>query len=1126
MLAPGALLQERYQIICLIAQGGVGAVYQAVDQRLGNTVAIKQIIRGDVTLRAAFEQEARLLAALRHPALPNVTDHFNDASGQFLVMEFIPGDDLATLALRQTQSLAVGRVLHWADQLLDLLTYLHSQTPPVIHRDIKPHNLKLNAQGAVILLDFGLAKGAPGQTPAGRSIAGYTLHYAPPEQLRGEQSEPRSDLYSLAATLYDLLAVTRPPDALQRLATIATGQPDPLQPLQTRNPAVPLTVAAVIHQALALSPQARFADAAAMRLAFHSAGGDSTEIVSRTEHLSTSHPSIPGPTHNLPAQLTSFVAREAEVAAVQQLLQGDGVRLVTLTGPGGIGKSRLALAIATRCLANFRDGVFFVLLASIDEIALVLPTIAQTLGLREMPNTTVRQNLHAHLQDKELLLVLDNFEQVVTAAAEITALLAAAPRLKILVTSREALQVRGEQEFPVPALELPDLRQLPASEEVVHYAAIRLFVQRAQAVKPGFTLHSANAAAIVEICKRLDGLPLALELAAASVKFLSVQAILVRLAERFELPTIGLRDLPDRQRTLHASIGWSYDLLTAEEKALFRRLCVFSGSFTLEAAEALGQNTGIGSVPVLDIIVSLTGKSLLKSLEIGEDEPRFTLLETIREFGLKRLDEAGETQAARAAHAAYYDQLVQEAERRIWGAAVAESVSHLDAEIENLRAALSHYLAHPQGAEASLRFAGSLWRFWEIRGYIQEGRAWLDRALQRRAEVPPANRWLPLHGAGNLAVDQGDYALSNAYYLEALHLLQEMLLTLTEPLQIWRTRRAIGNTLANMGHTAMLQSQWEEAVALSEEAITIHRQLIDEQSHNRTNGLVGLAIPITNLALIKLYQSHYDQAEAFGTEGLTIYRELGDERGIGWNLHTLATVARDRGDYGQATKLYQEAKLLFEKLSNQTDMASLYFDLGELARVQGDHAQAEVEYRRGLTLAQTLGSKKEEANLLGRLSLLARCRGDYAAAATLSEQSILLQRAIGNLFGVSDALQIRGELAFAQRNFPAAAADLRESLRLKAHLGKRKGIIALLKTWASLEIAESGRADRAARLLAAAETLRLTIGVNVPPSEHDTDEARLHEIRAALGQNTFAAAWAEGEMMDFEQAIASVLNEK
>jgi predicted ATPase len=1125
MMAAGAMLQGRYQIVGAIAQGGVGAVYRAIDQRLGHTVAIKQIVHSDATLRAAFEQEARLLAALRHPALPNVTDHFVEQAGQFLVMEYVPGDDLATLALRQREPLASGEVLRWADQLLDVLTYLHNQTPPVIHRDIKPHNLKLNAQGTVMLLDFGLAKGAPGQAPTDRSIAGYTLHYASPEQLRGEQSDERSDLYSLAATLYDLLAGAKPPDALQRLAAIASGQPDPLPPLTTRNPAVPLGIAAVIHQALALSPQARIANAAAMRLALHSAGGDATVIVSGREA-----PAASLPTHNLPMQLTSFVAREAEVAAVQQLLHGDDVRLVTLTGPGGIGKTRLALAIATRALAKFQEGVFFVSLASINESALLLPTIAQTLGLRETPNTTVRQTLHQYLHDKELLLLLDNFEQIVAAAPEIRDLLASAPRLKVLVTSREALQVRGEQEFPVPALELPDLRHFPPPARLEQFAAIRLFVQRAQAVKPDFALDSANAATIAEICKRLDGLPLALELTAASVKLLSVQAILARLVERFDLPSRGLRDLPDRQRTLRASIGWSYDLLTAEEKALFRRLCIFSGSFALEVAEVLCRKTGSDEMLVLDIVASLVSKSLLKPFDAGEHDPRFTprfsMLETIREFGLKQLEAEGEIQAVRAAHAAYYDELAQEADREIWGAAVAEWISRLDMENENLRAALSYYLAHPEGAEAALRMAGSLWRFWEIRGYIQEGRAWFDRALRRRAEVPPAGQWLPLHGAGNLANDQGEYAIANQHYLDALHLLQGMLPELTEALKIARTRRAIANTLANLGHTAMLRSQWEEAVAFSQEAIDIHRQLLAEGVISRFSSLVGLAIPITNLGMIKFYQSDYEQAAAFSSEGLTIYREVGDERGIGWNLHTLGTVARDRGDYDKAAKLFQEAKFLLEKLSNKADMVALCRDLGELARVQGDDEKAEKEFQVGLALAQELGDKKEIANLLDRLSLLARRQDSFATAFALSNESIAMQRDLGNLLDLSHSLQSRGELALAQADFCAASTDLQESLRLKAQLGERKGLVALFKVLASLAMAEGGRAGYAARLLAAAERLRLAIGVAIPPCERDVDDARANAIRVALGQDAFTAAWAEGQAMELEEAIAYALGKK
>lgn len=1115
MLAPGVLLQDRYQIVRSVAQGGMGAVFLAIDQRLNHAVAIKQIIRTEPTLRAAFEREARLLAVLRHPALPKVTDHFVDPAGQFLVMEFVPGDDLATLALRQKAPLGVDEVLRWADQLLDVLTYLHGQTPPVIHRDIKPHNLKLNAQGAVVLLDFGLAKGVPWQTSTDRSLAGYTLHYASPEQLRGEQSEPRSDLYALAATLYDLLAGVRPPDALQRLTAIVTGQPDPLLPLHTHNPAVPVAVAAVIHRALALSPEARFADAAAMRLALHGALGDTTETVVQAKD-------VPAPAHNLPAQLTSFVAREAEVTAVQHLLQGDAARLVTLTGPGGIGKTRLSLAIATRCLAHFRDGVFFVSLAPIHEAALVLPTIAQTLGVRETPKTGVRQSLHTYVQDKELLLLIDNFEQVVSAAPEISDLLTTAPRLKILVTSREALQVRGEQEFPVPALELPDLRQLPAPEELGRYAAIRLFVQRAQAIKPDFALHPANAAAVAEICKRLDGLPLALELAAASIKVLPAQAILARLAERLDLPNRALRDLPDRQRTLSASIGWSYELLDNEEKAIFRRLCVFSGSFALEAAEAVCQRTGLDEVSVLETMAALVGKSMLKPFESGDPAPRFSLLETVREFGLRRLDEEGEADSVRGAHAAYYDQVAQEAARGMWSAEVAAWVNALDLEVENLRAALTYYFSDPEGAEAGLRLAGSLWRFWEIRGYFQEGRLWLDRALQRRAETPVSSRWLPLHGAGNLALDQGDYPIASQHYTEALQLLQDLLPSLTGPDEILRIRYATANTLTNLGHVALLQGQCEQAVAFTEEALAIHRQLIGQQGSSRLNLRAGMAVTISNLAAIKLTQGDYAGAETYSVESLALYRELGDERGIGWNLHKLGTVARERGEYAQASQLYHEAKRLFERLSNQADMASLYFDLGELARLQGDNEIGEAEYQSGLALARALGIKKEIARLLDRLSLLACHRGNDAAAAVLSEESVSLQREIGNPFGLSDSLYSRGQIALVRQNYGTAAADLGESLRLKVHVRDHKGIVEVLKAFAALAMAETA-AGRAARLYAAAETLRLRLGLHVPPYVRGEEAARLDALRAVLGQEAFAAAWAEGQTMDLEQASAYAL---
>ncbi|MCB0127633.1 MAG: hypothetical protein KDE58_35460, partial [Caldilineaceae bacterium] len=445
-------------------------------------------------------------------------------------------------------------------------------------------------------------------------------------------------------------------------------------------------------------------------------------------------------------------------------------------------------------MSAFQDGVCFVSLASIREAHLVLPAIAQTLDVREGANTTVAQSLQAHLYDKQLLLVLDNFEQVLDAAPRVGELLMACAQLKVLVTSRAALQVRGEQEFPVPVLALPDRKQVASPKSLAQFATVDLFIQRAQAVNPAFRLTEANAAAVAEICQRLDGLPLAIELAAASSKILPAPVILARLAERFELLRSSARDAPDRQRTLHASIGWSYDLLAPEEQRLFRRLSVFRGSFNLDAAEALCTAATPCALPVLTGISSLVDKSLLKPHPEVETEPRFVMLETIREFGLKQLAETGEAAEMQQAYAAYFYKLVQQAERQLWGAEIAAWVQRLDMEIDNLRAALTYYMDSAQGAEQRLQLAGSLWRFWEIRGYSLEGRTWLTKALDQDPDDYPLSRWLTLHAAGNLASDHGDYAVARKYYDESLKLLQNLLPHLPDPADVRNARYGLANT--------------------------------------------------------------------------------------------------------------------------------------------------------------------------------------------------------------------------------------------------------------------------------------------------------------------------------------------
>ncbi len=438
--------------------------------------------------------------------------------------------------------------------------------------------------------------------------------------------------------------------------------------------------------------------------------------------------------NNLPVQLTPFIGREQELTAVCDLLRREDVRLLALTGPGGTGKTRLGLQIAAELSEYFDDGVFFVNLAPTSDPELVVPTIAETLGIREGADQSLFERLKEDLRQKQMLLLLDNFEQVVSAAVQVVDLLIACPRLKVIVTSREVLHVQAEHEFAVPPLPLPDLKHLPDLAALSHYAAVALFILRAQAVKPDFQMNAANARAIAEICARLDGLPLAIELAAARIKLLPPQALLARLGQRLAVLTSGTRDVPERQQTLRNTIAWSYNQLDAAEQRLFRRLSVFVGGCTLEAIESVcaALNDGDEAGQVVDRIASLIDKSLLQQTEPEGDEPRLLMLETIREYGLERLAVNVEMEATQQAHADYYLALAEEAEPHLKGAEQGQWFARLEQEHDNLRAALQWLLEQGKtgdSIEMVLRLAGALRRFWEVRGHVSEGWTFLERAL-------------------------------------------------------------------------------------------------------------------------------------------------------------------------------------------------------------------------------------------------------------------------------------------------------------------------------------------------------------------------------------------------------------
>jgi predicted ATPase/DNA-binding CsgD family transcriptional regulator len=575
---------------------------------------------------------------------------------------------------------------------------------------------------------------------------------------------------------------------------------------------------------------------------------------------------------NLPARRTRLIGRERVVAAVQHLLQRSHSRLLTLTGPGGVGKTRLAVEVASRICGSFRDGVWFIPLAIIRDPEQVLPAIAQALGVRESINQPLLSTLQAHLRDKQLLLVLDNVEQVTEAAPLICELLDA-PDLRLLVTSRRSLQVYGEQEFPVPPLPLPNPQQ-PSLEQLTHNESVRLFIERIQAVKPDFVLTESQAPAIAAICARLDGLPLAIELAAARTKLLSPQALLARLDHRLQLLKGGASDLPQRQQTLQNTIAWSYDLLPPVEQRLFTRLAIFVGGWSLAAAEEVCGDDD-ATLDVLDGLNALLNHSLVYQRDDAIGEPRFGMLETIREFALEQLTLHGETDLLRRRHAAYYLALAETRYRGLDEAQLAAWLGERDREYDNFRAAL-HWGMEQGDADLALRMIGGLGRFWYLRGYAAEARRWIDVALTLEGPRSNEHHARVLNVAVLLAGQHGYDARSQQLGETALKLYREM-----------GDVNGMTNILNNLGNLALEAHDLVQARTYYEEFLALARQADDQYR-------IGIAF--LNLGWLALLEANYAEARASLETSLTIARSIGQKELIVAVLTNLGWLALDLGD--------------------------------------------------------------------------------------------------------------------------------------------------------------------------------------------------------------------------------------
>src|SRR5579859_159542 len=695
---------------------------------------------------------------------------------------------------------------------------------------------------------------------------------------------------------------------------------------------------------------------------------------------------------NLPAPPTAFVGRDADLAAVVALLRDPGVRAVTLTGPGGVGKTRLSLAAGAAVAADYPDGVALVELAAVSDPSMLDAAIAAALGVEENVQAPSGQALREYVRGKALLLLLDNFEQLIAAAPRVAELLADCPGLKLLVTSRAALRLRGEREYIVPPLALPAAGRAATPEMLVRYPAVELFLRRAQELRQGFALTPENAAAVAEICRRLDGLPLAIELAAARTTVLPPPALLRRLesegAPSLRLLTSGPRDLPQRQQTLRDTIAWSHGLLAPRVRVLFRRLAAFAGGWTLEAAEAVAGDAAaesgrgvaaaapeeaLGPAYVLDGLSELVDQSLVV-VDEREADVRYRMLETIREFASEQLEAAGEQGEVQGRHRDWFLALAKEPMPEWEGHLHANWLARLDLEQDNFRAAL-RFCEREGAGEPLLRLAAALGPFWQARGQLSEGSAWLERALAGAAPVHDSLRAAALLQAGKLEYVRGDFERGAARLEQALALFR----ALQEP-------RGVAQTLMALGALLDLHGKQEQVVALLEESLALFRQLGDQP---------GVAETLTNLGFAHFFRGGLDRAEALCDEAVALYRAYEDRQGMIAPLLTLARVAMLRRDFSRAMGLYDEAVHLSRAVSPRKSLPNVLVEAGMLLARLGELDRAAAYQRESLQLNLERGARYGIYSSLGVLGSTLYAQGRAERAARLVAAAEALRETLG-----------------------------------------------------------------------------------------------------------------------------------
>ncbi len=1050
----------RYPILGELGSGGMGHVYLALDPRLDRRIAIKvlrpEIVAASPLFHEQFEREAKLLAALSSPHIATIYSLETDGERDFLTMELIEGETLKRrLEGQAAHALPTEEWLSISRQIAVALEAAHSHG--TLHLDLKPGNVMIMSGGFVKVLDFGMGMAVGRAVSAagdGRTQTrqqdrfGGTFGYMSPEQAVKEAVDQRADIWAFACVLYECIAGAPafPGETNEeRMRASLEDSPD----WNAIGGHVPDRIRRLLQVCLTRD--------LAFRLdTITQARREIEEEIALRAHPAPGPRVLEGP-NNLPAQLGVFIGREAQKKALKEKILES--RLVTMTGVGGGGKTRLAIEVGREIFPHFPDGVWLVELAPLGSPELVPDAVAAALKMKAQSQMTPTELLAQQLRAKTLLLILDNCERLVAATGGLAeTLLSACPGLRILATSREGLGIVGEVIHQVPPMSMPEPEMAHDLERLSNVESVRLFTTRAAGGSPGFRLAKTNAAAVVQICRRLDGIPLAIELAAARIKALPAEEIAMRLDDRFRLLGSMKAGLQHHQ-TLRASIDWSYDQLTNREKLLCRRLSLFAGGWSLEAAEAVCGGNGIDDWEVLELLTRLIDKSLVEVDIEGtgvSGKPRYRMLETIREYARERLIEMKEGSETLVKLRRYFVTFAEECEPYLTGPEQGRLMARLAIEDDNLRLALDLCADPRADPEIAWRLSGALGRYWYLRGKWFEGRKAYAEILSRPEPREGAAAAAALNWAGNLAKEQGDVPQARTYLEEALAIRRR----LGDPL-------GLANALHNLGNVLKDQEAFDAARVLYEESLDIQKRLGNQ---------AGIAISFASLGALAFKLGECANALALCEESLKLYRRLGDRAGIATTLNNLGAFAESCGELKRAMEYLDEGLAICKETGDSRVIAAFLNNLGQLAEDAGDLPRARNYYEEGLATVRKLGNRMGIAIFLNNLGEVLAREGETAGARQALQESLSILRAFNDL----------------------------------------RVIPALLRSLAILAEKEGDEA-RAARILAAADAHQKG-GEPTPANGDPEEEAARDRLRGA-----WSSEWAAGAGLTLDEAVRLAL---